>query len=78
MKNYCPASNKSNFVVTQRPGFFQRNKQVADIKPDNQIIGLITISTTKYPKLLDLWLNARNPQFILTIYKFETEPVLKT
>ena len=77
MKMFCPAPYKSVFNINHLPAIFIKEKQEADIKPDKQIIALITISTTKCPKLLDLWLNVKNPQLILTIYKFEIEPVLR-
>ena len=76
IKKSCPASNKSRISMLPVTTFQQ--EQVVDVKPDKIIVGIITISTTKCPMLLDLWLSVQNQQIITeTIYKFQMDPVLR-
>ena len=52
MKKDCPVSDKLKPTNKPSRGIYYKEKGLADIKPDKHIIGRITISTAKCPKLL--------------------------
>ena len=77
MKKDCPVSDKLKPTNKPSRGIYYKEKDLADIKPDKHIIGRITISTAKSPKLLFLQPTLLGSWVTVTSYKFQIDTVLR-